>query len=82
MRLAGLALDVAQAVGCGKIALTGGCFQNALLTRQVRERLLEGGFAVYTHQQIPPGDGGIALGQVFVAAQRAQGSIDVPGSSR
>ena len=66
--LAGLALDVARHVGEKKTILTGGCFQNGLLTRLVRERLLEGGFEVYLHRQIPPGDGGIALGQVFVAA--------------
>jgi hydrogenase maturation protein HypF len=80
--LAGLALDVARSVNCPNVVLTGGCFQNALLTERVRERLLEGGFTVYMHQQIPPGDGGIALGQIFVAAGQMQGSIDVPGNSR
>jgi hydrogenase maturation protein HypF len=80
--LAGLALDLAQAVDCRQVVLTGGCFQNALLTQRVRQRLLEGGYTVYTHQRVPPGDGGIALGQIFVAARQMQGSIDVPGNSR
>ena len=80
--LAELALDVARAAGCESVVLTGGCFQNSLLTWWVRQRLLEGGFAVYTHRQVPPGDGGIALGQVFVAARQLQGPIDVPGNSR
>jgi hydrogenase maturation protein HypF len=53
--------------GCRRVVLTGGCFQNALLTERVRARLLETGFEVYTHQEVPPGDGGIALGQVFIA---------------
>ncbi len=80
--LAGLAFDVAQRVDCRQIVLSGGCFQNALLTERVRQRLLEGGFTVHSHQRVPPGDGGIALGQVFVVARQIQGSIDVPGNSR
>jgi hydrogenase maturation protein HypF len=48
--------------------LTGGCFQNALLTRRVYNRLHKAGFSVYPHRDAPPGDGGIALGQIYVAA--------------
>jgi hydrogenase maturation protein HypF len=66
--LADLAVAVARRANCPQIALTGGCFQNALLTVRVRERLLAAGYNVYIHQEIPPGDGGIALGQVLVAA--------------
>jgi hydrogenase maturation protein HypF len=67
--LADLAFDLAQAVGYSNVVLTGGCFQNTLLTCRVRQRLLEGGHRVYMHQRVPPGDGGIALGQIFVAAR-------------
>jgi len=80
--LAQLAVEIAQRAGCDHVVLTGGCFQNTLLTWQVRQRLLESGFTVHSHQQVPPGDGGIALGQIFVAARQMQGSIDVPGNSR
>ena len=66
--LAMLAVAVAQRVAVADVVLTGGCFQNALLTSRVRERLLEAGFTVYLHHLVPPGDGGISLGQVFVAA--------------
>jgi hydrogenase maturation protein HypF len=52
------------------VALSGGCFQNALLTDLVRRRVLQEGFSVYTHRQVPPGDGGIALGQAYVAARQ------------
>ena len=65
-----VALAVAQAVGEKQIALSGGCFQNRLLTERLARRLREGGFKVLLHRQVPPNDGGISLGQVAVAAAR------------
>jgi len=61
---------VAAAVGCSQIVLSGGVFQNALLLGQTRRALLNDGFEVYSHQRIPPNDGGIALGQILVAAHQ------------
>jgi hydrogenase maturation protein HypF len=72
--LAELAVAVARRAGCSRVVLSGGCFQNALLTDRVRSRLLESGFGVYTHRRVPPGDGGIALGQVAVAARQLKTS--------
>jgi hydrogenase maturation protein HypF len=75
--LADLALDIASSVKLNKVVLSGGCFQNAMLTERVYNRLHKAGFSVYLHKEVPPGDGGIALGQIFVAAQkgfRIQGS--------
>jgi hydrogenase maturation protein HypF len=66
--LAELAVQWARRTGIARVVLTGGCFQNRLLTRRVRARLLESGFEVYTQRRVPPGDGGIALGQVLGAA--------------
>ena len=68
--LARLAVSIAQSVGCEQVVLSGGCFQNALLTELVHRRLCDAGFSVFMHRQVPPGDGGIALGQVFVAARQ------------
>ena len=48
------------------VVLTGGCFQNARLAEGILAELSDG-FAVYPHGQVPPGDGGIALGQAVVA---------------
>ena len=59
----GLAAEVAR-----KVAL-GGRFE-ALLADRVRLRLNESGFSVYAHRVVPPNDGGIALGQVAVAASQ------------
>jgi len=71
--LAELALAIATRQGHDRVALTGGCFQNALLSERVRARLLQAGFKVYTHREVPPGDGGIALGQLIIAARLAKG---------
>jgi hydrogenase maturation protein HypF len=68
--LAELAVAVARRWGGSRVALTGGCFQNALLTERTRRRLRHAGFTVYTHHQVPPGDGGIALGQIAVAGSK------------
>jgi len=59
---------VAQAAGERRVALTGGCFQNRLLTERAAERLERAGFEVLLHRQVPPNDGGISLGQVAIAA--------------
>jgi len=45
--------------------LTGGAFANPLLAEGVRAGLAD--LEVYTHGEVPPGDGGIALGQALVA---------------
>ena len=51
--------------------LTGGCFQNALLTERVLAALSPE-FSVHLHGEVPPGDGGLALGQAVVAAAVAR----------
>ena len=48
------------------VVLTGGCFQNDLFARRVVEELA--GMSLYLHGRVPPGDGGLALGQAFVAS--------------
>jgi len=57
--------------GVAAVALSGGVFQNRLLTERTVGALSERGFSVLTHRQVPPNDGGISLGQAVVAA--AQG---------
>jgi hydrogenase maturation protein HypF len=78
--LAELAVTVARLASLERVVLTGGCFQNLLLARRVRERLLEAGFSVYTHSKVPPGDGGISLGQVNIAARRVKETCYVSGN--
>lgn len=54
--------------GTNRVVLTGGVFQNALLAAEVERHLVYEGFEVYRHRIVPPGDGGLSLGQVAVAA--------------
>jgi len=63
-------VDVALRVGENKVVLTGGCFQNKILTEMAVEGLKKEGFMPYWHTQVPPNDGGIALGQLMVASRR------------
>ena len=51
-----------------QIALSGGCFQNATLLELVADQLSEKDFDVLTHSRVPANDGGLALGQVAIAA--------------
>jgi hydrogenase maturation protein HypF len=53
---------------CDAVALSGGVFQNALLTSETSARLVEAGFRVYRHRLVPPNDGGLSLGQLAIAA--------------
>jgi hydrogenase maturation protein HypF len=48
------------------VVLTGGVFQNARLAEGVALRLTPR-HEVYLHSLVPPGDGGIALGQALIA---------------
>ena len=61
-------IAVARSVGQPRVALTGGCFQNRLLTERAADRLERAGFEVILHRLVPPNDGGISLGQIAVAA--------------
>ena len=52
------------------MALSGGCFQNRVLFEEVVRHLEAEEFHVLSHAQVPANDGGLALGQVAVAAAR------------
>jgi hydrogenase maturation protein HypF len=52
--------------GALPVVASGGCFQNARLAESVKHAL-EPACRVHLHAQVPPGDGGIALGQAVIA---------------
>jgi hydrogenase maturation protein HypF len=53
------------------VVLTGGCFQNPRLSERLA-RTLSARVPVHVHGEVPPGDGGLALGQAVVAAAIAR----------
>ena len=59
---------LAEDTGLDAVVLSGGVFLNAWLTREVCGRLARDGFRVYRHRRVPPGDGGLCLGQLAIAA--------------
>jgi hydrogenase maturation protein HypF len=62
--LANAIAAIAAHVGEPRVVLTGGCFQNRVLTERTIARLREEGFKPYWHQRVPPNDGGLSLGQI------------------
>lgn len=64
----------AARVGRLTVVASGGCFQNTRLAESVRAALAPE-FDVRLHEQVPPGDGGIALGQAVIANAIARGRL-------
>ncbi|MEU6671392.1 carbamoyltransferase HypF [Streptomyces sp. NPDC046727] len=56
-----------EETGLTAVALTGGVFANALLEEEAAALLATAGFTVLRHGEVPPNDGGLALGQLMVA---------------
>ena len=57
----------ANALGADRVGLSGGVFQNRLLLEASVQELEQAGVQVLWHSQLPPNDGGLALGQIAVA---------------
>lgn len=51
-----------------KVVLSGGSFHNRYLLIELSKRLKEIGYEVYSHHRVPCNDGGLALGQLIIAA--------------
>jgi hydrogenase maturation protein HypF len=55
--------------GLDRVVLSGGVFQNKLLSEGVYDLLAENEFHVFTQRLAPPNDGGVALGQAIIAGR-------------
>ena len=58
--------------GISTVALSGGVFQNTILTERVLKLLREDGFQVFVNLAVPPNDGCISLGQTYIGLKSLQ----------
>jgi len=65
-------ISIRSSSGSNIVALSGGVWQNLALLNFTHQILHNEGFTVLLHEQIPPNDGGIALGQAAVAYNQLQ----------
>ena len=60
---------VREESGLNRVVLSGGVFHNQILLIELLHSLQAAGFTAYHHQQVPPGDGGLSLGQAIIASE-------------
>jgi hydrogenase maturation protein HypF len=70
--IAAICGELRRRTGLSGVALSGGVFLNGLLAAAVENRLAGDRFQVYRHRVVSPGDGGLSLGQLAVAAARQE----------
>jgi hydrogenase maturation protein HypF len=67
--LAEWAAQAATQTGGDTVALGGGCFLNRVLTEDLAHRLRARGLKPLIARHLPPNDGGLSLGQAWIAGQ-------------
>jgi hydrogenase maturation protein HypF len=67
-----MAIAIRDNSDINKVVLSGGTFQNSIILGKSEIKLEKNGFEYYTQSQVPSNDGGIALGQMAVAAKRRE----------
>ena len=63
---------VREETGAADVALSGGVFQNSLLTGLTADALQKAGFKVWMNEKVPANDGGVSLGQAVIAWERVR----------
>ena len=72
--LATMAGRAARKLGLDTVGLTGGVLQNATMARLLPLALAEQGLRALVHHELPPGDGGLSLGQAVWGRRMLAGS--------
>jgi hydrogenase maturation protein HypF len=70
--LIGFGVDLAKQAGLHRVALAGSAFQNRLLADGLEDRLERAGFQVLMPRLVPTNDGGVSVGQAWLAAQQGR----------
>jgi hydrogenase maturation protein HypF len=65
-----MCLRMRRESGLNRVCLSGGTFQNMRLLGLTARALRASGLELFLHRNVPPNDGGIALGQAVIAAER------------
>lgn len=70
-------VQAAEEAGTDVVGVSGGCANNALLMALLRREVAAEGFTLLQHQIVPPGDGGLSLGQAVAGRLLAATGMDV-----
>lgn len=63
-----IAISLAEEEGLKHIGFSGGVALNRIITKSIRERVSKSHLSFLAHRRVPPGDGGISLGQAVHSA--------------
>ncbi|MBN8657891.1 MAG: carbamoyltransferase HypF [Anaerolineae bacterium] len=65
--------NISRDTSLRSVVLSGGVWQNMTLLQKTISLLREDGFEIYIHREVPTNDGGLSLGQAYIAASRLRG---------
>ena len=68
-------LEIRRETGANQVALTGGVFQNRILTEESLRLLRDNKFSVYYNVSVSPNDGGLALGQAYLGMKYTERNV-------
>ena len=73
--IARIAATHARVAHINAIALSGGVMYNDAISSRIRHRIEAAGFRCYANALVPPGDGGVSLGQAVIASGALKAEI-------